>query len=95
MVGYTLPTAKIDTEKPRLLECDPGANPLDLLFNIAPRPSPEALTTREYSCVGGDITITSPVQSPPPPENGIYYGRRRCAFIGYGEEEIVAAKEDG
>ena len=70
MAGYILPITKIDTEKPRLLECGTGANNLDLSFDIAPHPSSEALTTCDYSCVGNDITITSPVQSlPPSPEN--------------------------
>ena len=68
--GYILPTAKLDTEKSHILECNPCANPLNLSFDIDPDPPPESPTTSEYSCVGGDITTTSHVQSlPPPPEN--------------------------
>ena len=54
------------------MQCDPGAKPLDLSFDIDPVPSPDALAVCEYACVGGDITITSSVQSlPSPPENVI------------------------
>ena len=67
LARYILPTANLDTEKPRLLECDPGANPLDLSFNIDPDPSLDVPAVCEYACVGGDITITPPVQSLPPP----------------------------
>ena len=70
LAGYILPTAKLETEKPSLLWCDPGAKPLDLSFDIDPVPSPDTRVVSEYACVGGDITITSPVQSlPPSPEN--------------------------
>ena len=43
--GCILPTAKLGTEKPRLFECDPGDNPLELSFNIDPDPSPDAPAT--------------------------------------------------
>ena len=59
--GYIRPTAKLETEKPHLIDCDPGASPLDLSFNIDPSPSPAAPATCEYICVGGDVTITPPV----------------------------------
>ena len=67
LAGYILPTAKLETEKPSLLRCDPVAKPLDLSYDIDPVPSPDAPAVCEYACVGGDITITSPVQSLPHP----------------------------
>ena len=56
--GYILPTAKLETENPHLIDCNLGANPLDLSFNIDPSPSPAASATCEYACVGGNVTIT-------------------------------------
>ena len=68
--GYIRPSAKLDTEKGRLLECDPDANPLDLSFDIDPDHSRDAQAPCEYSCFGGNITCTSPVRaSPHPPES--------------------------
>ena len=72
LAGCILPTVKLDTEKPSLLQCDPGTKPLDISFEIDPVPSPDAPPVCEYACVGGNITIISPVQSlPPPPEDVI------------------------
>jgi hypothetical protein len=59
--GYILPAAKLETEKPHLIDCDLGANPLDLSFNIDPSPLSAAPATCEYICVGGNVTITPPV----------------------------------
>ena len=59
--GYIRPTAKLETEKPHLIDCDLGATPLDLSFNVDPSPSPAAPAACEYICVGGDVTITPPV----------------------------------
>ena len=67
LARYILPTTKLDTEKPHLLQCEPGAKPLDISFDIDPVPSPDALAVSEYACVGGNITITSPIQSLPHP----------------------------
>ena len=72
LAGYILATAKLKTEKPSLLQCDPGAKSLDFSFDIDPVPSPDSPAVYEYACVGGDITTTSPIQSlPPPPGNVI------------------------
>ena len=59
--GYILPSAKLETEKPHLIDCDLGAAPLDLSFNINLSPSPAAPAACEYICVSGDVTITPPV----------------------------------
>ena len=67
LVGYILPTAKLDTEKPHLLRCDHSVKPLDISFNINPFSSPDTPAVYEYACAGGDITIISPVQSLTPP----------------------------
>ena len=61
--GYILLATKLDTEKPYLLECESGANPLDVYFDIDPDHSPEAHASCEYSCVGGDLSIISPIES--------------------------------
>ena len=58
--GHILPTAKLEMEKPHLIDCDLGANPLDLSFNINPSPSLAAPATCEYTCVDGDVMITPP-----------------------------------
>ena len=58
--GYILPTAKLETEKPHLIDCDLGANPLDLSFNVDPSPLPAAPDPCECSCFGGNVTITPP-----------------------------------
>ena len=68
LAGHILPNATLDTEKPNLLQCDPGAKPLDISFDIDPVPSPDAPSVCEYAYVSVDIAITSPVlQSLPPP----------------------------
>ena len=59
---YIIPTAKLETEKPHLLDCNLGADPLDMSFDIDPSPLLGAPVTYKYSCVGGNITITSPVE---------------------------------
>ena len=61
LAGYIRSTAKLDTDKPHLLDCDPGVNPLDLSLDIDLDPSPDALVACGHSCVSGNITITSPV----------------------------------
>ena len=58
--GYILQTAKLETERTHLIDCDLGANPLDLSFNINPSPSPVAPASCDYDFVGGDVTITPP-----------------------------------
>ena len=60
--GYILFTAKFDTEKLRLLEYDTVTNPPDVSFDIDPDPSPEAPASCGHFCVGGNITINSPVE---------------------------------
>ena len=59
-------TASLNTEKPHLLECNPGANPPGLSFDTGLDPSHEAPASCEYYCVGGDFTIISPLKSSPP-----------------------------
>ena len=61
--GYILPNTKLDTKKPHLLECNLLTHPLDLYFEINPNPSPETPALCEYLCVGGNVTITSPVKA--------------------------------
>ena len=71
-LDISFPPSSSNTEKPSLLQYDPGTKPLDISFEIDPVPSPDAPPVCEYACVGGNITITSHVQSlPPPPENVI------------------------
>ena len=62
--GYIHPSSKLETEKPRLAESDPGARPLDVSFDIDPINTPDAPATCPYPTVGMDVTITPPTPAP-------------------------------
>ena len=59
--GYILPTPKLETEEPHLLDDDIGAKLHDLSFGINPSPLPAAPAPYEHSCIDGNVTITPPV----------------------------------
>ena len=59
---YIFPINKLETEKPHLLDCDLGATPLDLSFDVDPSPLPAAPAACEYPCVDGDVKITPSVE---------------------------------
>ena len=66
--GYILPTAKVEVEKPHLVQNHPGVKPLDLSFDVDPMHSPDAPSTCPFDTVGWDVTIVPPV--PPSPVSG-------------------------
>ena len=45
-----------------MLDCDLGANQLDLSVAIDPSPLPAAHATCEYACIVGNVTITPHVE---------------------------------
>lgn len=64
--GYILPTTlPLETEKPNVIDSDTNLFPLDVSFDIDPSPSTATSAAFvPYSTIGGDVTITPPVQAP-------------------------------
>lgn len=58
--GFILPSTKLDTERPNVVECSPGIRPLDLAFDIASSISKPNRVSCDYPTVGGDVTIAPP-----------------------------------
>ncbi len=59
--GYIEPTSTLVTERANLIECSPGAKPLDLCFDIDPSRPTSTLPPCSYPTIGGDVTIAPPV----------------------------------
>ena len=59
---YIKSSTKLELEKPHLLELDSEARPLDLSFQPEPDIDGKAPHT-PYTIIGGDITITPPVEA--------------------------------
>ena len=63
--GLIHPTSKLHTEKANLVDCDPGAAPLDFSFD----PDPSTESTHQPPCpfptIGGDISIVPPTPLTP------------------------------
>ena len=63
--GYILPTAKLEVEKPHLIQDYPDIKPLDMSFDVDPMHSADTPATCPFDTSGWDFTIT-PTVSPSP-----------------------------